>query len=132
MKQKARFNISVDGGLDFLYTRTGLKVSEGFERVVVGARGPYVEFQTEQLCLDSLHIPKQCRYRVGNPDVYYTEYRTKDKAFVKVYRQKEGVGYADYKIDCWYMAPSDLFLENGKSVVVLPPRTPSLFAEEIV
>jgi hypothetical protein len=130
MKSKARFNISVDGGSDFLYTTTALKVSEGFERIVIGKRGPYVEFQTGQLCLDNLHIPKQCQYRVNSSQVYYTEHRTKDEAFVKVYHQKKEVAYADYKIGLWYISPSDLFFENGNSVVVAPPRALSLFGFE--
>ncbi len=130
MKPKLRFNISIDGDSVCLYTRTGLKVSAGFECIVIGGRGPYVEFQTDQLCLESLHIPKQCQYRVDNPHVYYTEYRTNDEAFVKVYHQKKEVAYADYKIGRWYISPNDLYLENSLPVVAPPPRVPSLFAED--
>ncbi|KKK71190.1 hypothetical protein LCGC14_2916390 [marine sediment metagenome] len=131
MKSRTRFNVSPEGDSGCLYTSTGLKVSEGFERIVIGGRGPYIEFQTDQLFLPVLHIPQHCQYRVDSPRVYYIEYRTKDEAGVKVYHQKKVVSYADYKIGLWYISPSDLYLENGLPVVIPSPQTPSLFSEQV-
>jgi hypothetical protein len=40
-------------------TSTGLHVATGYTRIVIGGRGPYVEFLPSHLIWDSLHIPDQ-------------------------------------------------------------------------
>lgn len=124
MKTPIHFRIEANGGEDDLFTRTGLPVSQGFDRIVIGERGPYVEFSNTDLYLDNLHIPQHEKYRLNSEVVYYIEYRTTDEANVKVYCQKKTVAYADYRVGFWYISPSDLFLSDGTSVVI---EQPSLF-----
>jgi hypothetical protein len=90
------------------YTKSGLEVARSYERVVIGDRGPYIEFHGEMLTKDGIYIPKDQEWRIKNALCYYVEWRTKDKCFVKIYNQKRLVKYADYKIGCWYISPFEL------------------------
>lgn len=36
------------------------------------------------------------------------EHRSRDEAYVKVYEQRRMVGYADYKVGMFYIAPGDV------------------------
>lgn len=88
------------------YTKSGLLISIGYDRLVIGQRGPYVEFSS--LIKENIHIPKEQYYRLKSSFVYYDEYRTNDVCNVKVYFQKKIVKYADYKLNKWYISPYDL------------------------
>jgi hypothetical protein len=48
-------------------TNTGLHVATGYTRVVIGGRGPYIEFLPGHLVWDSLHIPDEEKYRLEHP-----------------------------------------------------------------
>jgi hypothetical protein len=100
-----------------LYTSSGLIVATGFRRIVVGGRGPYVEFDDQQVVRDSILLTPIHHY-------YYDEWRTKDSANVKLYHQRATVSYADYLVGMWYVAPYLLFLADGRRLLQ-PPPTPS-------
>jgi len=113
-----RLKIPIDGSDDIaLYTADGLKVSDGFTRVVIGGRGPYVEFSTDQVALENIYIPKDKAYKMKNSQSYYHEYRTKDDCYVKVYFQMIGVQYADYRVGFWYADPELLFLSDNACIM---------------
>ena len=84
-------------------------IARKYERVVIGQRGPYVEFTPNQILCDKLFIPKNQLYRLSDPKIYYIEFRTNDESNVKVYYQMRTVAYADYKIGYFYISPSDLY-----------------------
>ncbi len=90
------------------YTNTGLIVAIGYNRVVHGERGSYIEFEPEHMVAANLHIPKNQIWRQHHQHAYYLEYRTNDSAHVKVYYQKRTVTYADYIIGKCYISPNDL------------------------
>lgn len=90
------------------YTKSGLEVARWYERVVIGDRGPYIEFCGEMLTKDGIYIPEDQKWRIKNALCYYVEWRTKDECNVKIYNQKRKVNYADYQIGCWYISPFDL------------------------
>jgi len=97
------------------FTKTGLYLATGYERVVIGDRGPYVEFLSEQMIHESLHMPEDCKYRTTpkhKHHVYYYEYRSTDASYVKVYHQRRTVGYADYIVGLYYISPFDLFVDG--------------------
>ena len=89
------------------FTKSGTYVATWYERVVIGDRGPYVEFCGEMLSKD-IFIPPDQEWRMTHGGCYYVEWRTKDDSFVKIYNQKKIVKYADYKIGMWYISPFDL------------------------
>jgi hypothetical protein len=106
-------------------TKSGTLVAVGYKRVVIGDRGPYVEFAEDQMVHDKLEIPKDQKWRLLwiEPDpqrrCYYWELRSIDKARVKVYVQQRTVDYADYKLGMWYISPFDLVTDRW-SVLVEP------------
>lgn len=114
--------INVDSGNDDLkfYSATGLLLAKGYTRVVIGKRGPYVEFQQKHIEWRHFFIPTAELYRETNKVVFYLEYRSFDSANVKLYLQKRTVAYADYKIGLCYIAPSDLLREEMQPVILSP------------
>lgn len=120
---KSRLKISIDGDDDTVFkTSTGLQLAKGYERVVLGDRGPYIEFTRDQLDLEQCHIPEDQKYRLSSKIVYYIEYRSNDDANVKVYSQLKTVKYADYKIGYLYVSPFDLYLEDTVIITKLGRR----------
>jgi len=91
-------------------TKSGTPVATGYERVVIGDRGPYIEFQDLQIAKENISVPPNQAWRLlpKYDHCYYWEYRTNDEAFVKLYFQKKEVGYADYKVGLWYVSPFHL------------------------
>jgi hypothetical protein len=108
-------NVDKVGNPDIeLFTKDGVKVSKGYNRIVIGGRGPYVEFTDNQLIFESFHVPKDQIYRLTDRRVYYIELRSSDKANVKLYYQLQTVAYADYKIGMLYISPHDLYFSTGE------------------
>lgn len=111
MDYKERLLIPIDG-MDFdditFLTPSGLEIAKGYERVVIGERGPYIEFHSDNIIKGSIRVPTDKMWKAHNPRVYYVEWRSRCKSFVKVYYQVKEVDYADYKIGRWYISPFDL------------------------
>ena len=101
-----------------LFTSTRLHLLTGYERVVIGGRGPYVECLKRHLHHTHVHLPIPQMDRVTHPDRYfYREYRTNDCAQVKIYFQYKPVTYADYIPGRFYISPFDIFLEDGTPAI---------------
>jgi len=123
-EKRLRISLSGDDNTRF-ETGTGLHVANGYVRVVIGGRGPYIEFLPGHLNWDSLQIPDEEKYRLEHPwkdKVFYVEWRTKDQSNVKVYDQKRTVDYADYKVGLFYISPFDLFVEGEVVITKLEKR----------
>lgn len=106
--------VGPDGKCLLFFTHSGLWIAVGYERMVWGDRGPYVEFDTGNMMPGTLYVPDSERWRLGsrNPRIYYEEWRTKDECNVMIYRQLRRVGYADYKPGYWYISPVDLVTDG--------------------
>jgi len=108
--------IPLEGGKHKLYSASGLLLLNGYTRVVIGKRGPYVEARPGQVEQTKISIPKNQRWRVEDQEwrnkVYYAEYRSHCRSYVKIYWQFRTVKYADYKIDHFYISPSDLYTDK--------------------
>lgn len=100
-----------------LYSSTGLPLATGYTRVVFGERGPYVEFNEEQIFKFQFHIPEETKYRFKDKRSYYIEYRSNDSANVMLYYQLRKVAYADYKLGMYYISPKDLYDADGNCMV---------------
>lgn len=86
--------------------RDGFAFANGFQRIVHGGRGDYVEFTEDQLLhQDKFRIPPDQQWRINSDKAYYVEYRFYG---VKIYHQKKPVTYADYKVGYYYVSPIDL------------------------
>jgi hypothetical protein len=111
MPYQDRILLPLEGIADIeFYTKSGLLVARGYERVVIGGRGPYIEFADAAIFRENLHIPPDQKWRFDPiyDYVYYYEYRTNDEANVKCYLQQKRVDYADYREGYWYISPFDL------------------------
>jgi len=105
-----------------LFSKSKTRISSGYERIVFGGRGDYIEIVGEDLDVKNIHIPHAQLYRLNDNRVYYTEFRTSDEALVKVYFQKKTVSYADYKVGFFYVSVNDIFLANQKSILHTPKQ----------
>lgn len=121
---KDRLNIplnSEESSFSFPFcTNTGLVAAKDYNRVVIGQRGPYIEFSGHQIVRDNFFIPQDQKWRLDpkwNYLVYYIEFRTKDKSYVKLYYQQKEVKYADYVIGKMYISPFDLLIDGKQPVI---------------
>jgi len=104
-----RIKIPLEGSETLrFFSKSGTHVATGYERIVIGGRGPYIEFRDDQIVEDSFLIPEDQKYRIKDGRVYYIEARTKDESYVKLYIQKKTVAYADYRVGMLYISPFDL------------------------
>lgn len=116
---KDRLLIAADHGAELtFYSLGGLYLATGYLRVVIGKRGPYVEFSPNQIMWENFLVPEKEKYRLNNSVVYYDEYRSKDPLFVKLYFQKRPVAYADYKVGRCYISPFDLLRDEMQPVII--------------
>jgi len=103
-----------------LVTPEGETLASGYERVVHGGRGSYIECTHAQINWDTFAVPFNCGWRLHDPvwkdRVYYVEWRSRTSN-VKLYDQKRLVDYADYKVGFYYLAPIDLAQECADKLV---------------
>jgi len=99
-----------------LCTRSCYLVAIGYERIVIGKRGPYIECIDDQIIRDNLYVPEDQMWRFNYPLSFYNEYRTKVDD-VKVYHQKKVVDYADYLVKRWYISPFDLRTDKLEELI---------------
>lgn len=110
MTYETRLRISTTGDdTTTMFTKSGVKLIEGYTRVVIGARGPYVECELAQLNNEVLHEAAERHY-------YYIELRSVPDD-VKVYVQLKNVDYADYVPGLCYVSPFDLYNESGMPLI---------------
>ena len=86
-----------------IYLKNGTLFATGYNRIVHGGRGDYVEFEKE-------HIVQKLYSLFNNEptddlDIYYYWLYPESDRETKVYLQKKTVKYADYKIGKYYVSP---------------------------
>ena len=90
------------------HNETGTVIANGYNRMVVGDYGPYIEFTEDQIKLDNIEQRWPDTPDVG---IKYVWMQTKDKEKTKVYFQKDTVAYADYKVGFYYVDPRVVFFK---------------------
>lgn len=102
--------------MDLIFTtEKGLPIATGHQRVVIGGRGPYIEFSQRNMDLFNLFVPQNQAWRLDpkyQQRCYYHEYRSRDKSYIKVYFQIRRVDYADYCVSFYYVSPFDLYIDG--------------------
>lgn len=99
LEQKVKTSFFTEKSRELVATR--------YTRVVIGSRGPYIEFNTDSINMSNFHVPPDQLWRFTSSTAYYIEYRSiKDN--VKLYIQLRTVNYADYKVGMCYISPFDL------------------------
>lgn len=100
-------------------------MATGYTRIVIGQRGPYIEFKPDQINLINLHIPEDKRYKLKpywREKVDYIEWRTNDGVNMKVYEQLKTVDYADYRVGLLYASPFELFVDGEPVITKMEKR----------
>ena len=131
LQYKDRLRIPLDGddGMQF-FTKKGLLLAKGYTRIVIGGRGPYIEFKSSQIMHENIYVPEYAKYKLENSFSYYHEHRSKDKCNVKLYDQKIGVTYADYQVGMWYIDPARVITEEFDDLILpLYSKTPEVAPE---
>lgn len=80
----------------------------GYDRIVIGQRGPYVEFSESKVDLARF-------VHADVPHYYYRELRSV-VSNVKFYHQIHRVDYADYLPGKYYASPFELYVD-GKVLI---------------
>ena len=103
-----------------LYTLEGELIANGFERMVVGDYGAYLEYDLSQVPNGVKYIiPDKQKYRLlpnYKKRIKYIWYEM-PMSKSKIYWQLRGVSYADYKAKKFYVSPYEVIqLEEGEFV----------------
>ena len=114
---KKRLKIPIKETKKKLYTESKVLVAKSYRRIVLGKRGPYVEFKKGDLMMEGFVIPASEVWRCHSVNAFYHEYRSVPDN-VKMYYQKHLVEYADYKRGFYYISPFDLYFKKSGELVV--------------
>jgi hypothetical protein len=114
-----RFAIPINGDPNIrFYSKRDLPLAIGYSRIVIGKRGPYIEFEPDQIIHENIYVPPYAQHKLESNLTYYHEYRSKDECNVKLYFQIMRVTYADYKVGKWYIDPNSLKTEQFDSLML--------------
>ncbi len=95
-----------------LYSKDGTQIATGYDRIVIGHYGAFIEISPEKMCMENIKVEKGQEFRIDNPEyaarVKYAWMTTKDDSHCKLYDQKKGVTYADYRAGVWYADPFEV------------------------
>lgn len=104
---------NVSGDTISLETANGTVITNGYNRIVIGDYGAFVEFSRVQACMRRLKIKEGQMYRAKDPryaeHVKYLWLTADDGSNVKVYDQKRPVEYADYMPGMLYVSVYEVF-----------------------
>ena len=99
-----------------LYFKDGILFANGYERVVHGGRGDYVEVTLDQIQVSlKSHFNQPVPKVLSNEDFYYYWMEPIERE-EKIYWQCNYVGYADYKRNFYYISPSLLRSFDNKEL----------------
>lgn len=105
--------IPLDGGDLYFHNEAGTLISKGYNRIVVGDYGPFIEFTKKQIM--AKNIKKKWPGKQNKSGMKYIWCETRDQEKTKIYFQLEKVPYADYKPDYIYVDPRLVFyVEPGE------------------
>lgn len=106
--------LNASGSINTLYTMNGSKVCNGYDRIVIGDYGAFIEFSQEHMA-SKFVIKKGQEYRVNDEkyknNVKYIWLTINDRSDIKIYYQKKKVSYADYKPNKYYVSVHEVLNE---------------------
>ena len=93
-------------------TNKGTLFAVGYNRVVYGDRGPYVEFERHHIKPELISVIDN--YSDELPiEAYYEWLTIADYSNIKIYAQRRRVKYADYKPGKFYVSPHEILTANA-------------------
>ena len=105
--------LNIEGNENFkIYTLSNTLISNGYNRIVIGDYGAFIEFDKNQIIRENIKIKSGQEYRINDPkysnNVKYYWLTAKDDSDIKIYYQKKIVTYADYKVEMFYVSPYEI------------------------
>lgn len=101
-----------------LYFKDRVLFANGYERIVYGKRGAYVELTKEQIKVSlKSHFKQEIPEKITTEHFYYYWLEPIDRS-EKIYWQCNLVNYADYKINFYYISPKLLIPFENKELFV--------------
>ena len=106
--------LHVNGGDETLYTLNGSPICDGYDRIVIGDYGAFVEFtsSTYEFCIKAGQEYRLNDKKYSN-NVKYIWLTIDDGSNVKIYYQKKPVLYADYRPKKFYVSVHEVTIRNG-------------------
>lgn len=108
-------NLKIDGdSKKLLYDLEGILISKGYDRIVIGDYGAYIEINEYQIQRKNLRVKKGEEYRIYDPNfknhIKYYWYTSIGDSDIKIYYQIKKVIYADYIPGKYYISPYDIII----------------------
>lgn len=103
-------NLPLTGSQISIYTADGDLICSGYDRIVIGDYGAFIEYSENQANVDAYEIEPGQEYRVRDPRYMYNvkyNWLTIPGSDIKIYQQKKTVKYADYKVGKYYISPHE-------------------------
>lgn len=95
-----------------IYSLSGTLIADGYNEIVIGDYGAFIEFDKEQAIKENIKVKKGQEYRINDPNynknVKYYWLTAKDDSDVKIYYQRRTVSYADYIPGMFYVSPYEV------------------------
>lgn len=97
-----------------LYSLDNTLLSNGYNRIVIGDYGAYIEISDSQINKNNIICPTEQKYRYSEKykNCKYYWLSLDDNSKIKIYYQKNTVTYADYKIGYYYVSVYEVKLEK--------------------
>lgn len=97
-----------------IYSKQNTLISIGYNRIVIGDYGAFIEFDEKQVVKENICIKKGQEYRIYQDkykkNVKYIWLTAKDGSEIKIYLQQKTVTYADYIPKMFYVSHYDILL----------------------
>lgn len=105
--------LTLEGDKGFkIYTNKGTLISEGYNRIVIGDYGAFLEFGRSMLVIENIRVKEGQEYRMKDPKykniVKFVWLTSKDDSDIKIYYQRRPVSYADYRLGMFYVSPYEV------------------------
>lgn len=117
-----------------IFSRNGTEIAKGFERIVIGHYGAFIEIRHSDMLLQNLKVKEGQEYRINDEKyakhVKYHWYTTKDESDCKLYYQQNSVTYADYKTGYWYISPYEILDKEELFLFLSYKRNKNVFIDK--
>ena len=101
-------DLNLTGSNINIYSKNMTLISNGYDRIVIGDYGAFIEIDESKIIKDNLCIKTGQEYRLIDEkyknNVKYIWLTINDDSDVKIYLQKKKVSYADYKPNKYYVS----------------------------
>ena len=109
-KREVKGGFELQGKVQPIFLKNGTKIANGYDRIVVGNYGAFVEIGEDKIVKDKFTTKIGEEYRETEKYAGRVKYfwKTVGDTEAKIYEQRQGVDYADYKAGKYYISPYEV------------------------